>query len=108
MPRTRHPFAADEIVRPLQPFSGDHDGQPIVLNPVHRLRGDDPLVRRWPQMFIAEAATTRDVVEARADVVAAALPPPRPRPAQTPPIPPTEAAVAGESFHVGDRYVAKG
>ena len=53
--KPRHPFAPDDLVRAIEPFTGTHDGAPFVLNPGDPpLRGDHPIVRAYPDFFMAE------------------------------------------------------
>jgi hypothetical protein len=53
--RTRHPFAPDDLVRAIEPFSGSLDGAPFVCNPSDApLRGDNPIVLSYPRYFARE------------------------------------------------------
>ena len=53
--KPRHPFEPDDLVRAIEPFTGTHDGAPFVLNPTDPpLRGDHPIVRAYPDFFMAE------------------------------------------------------
>lgn len=43
---------ADEILVATESFSCDMDGVPVTVNAGHtRVRGNDPLVKRYPQWF---------------------------------------------------------
>jgi hypothetical protein len=111
LPRARK-FKPDDLVRPLQSFSGnDEDGVPFVLNPSDRLRADHPIVRRLPQHFVRADSADSEIREART-AFAAEFPEARPardeRIRILDPIPEKEAAVAAETFSAGDRFVQKG
>lgn len=43
---------AKEFVRAREPFSGDMDGTPFVVNPSEVLASDHPLVRKYPKHFV--------------------------------------------------------
>lgn len=61
MPRTKR---RAEHVRPLEAASGDHKGEPFVINPNQIFEADDELVRAYPHLFIAvEASRSRPLVE---------------------------------------------
>lgn len=44
-PRNKH------YVRAAEPFSGDIDGEPFVVNPVEILADDHPIVQKYTSMF---------------------------------------------------------
>ncbi len=49
LPKPR--FADDDLVHAIEPFTGTLDGASFVCNPSTTLRGDDPVVRAYPQFF---------------------------------------------------------
>jgi hypothetical protein len=53
MPQTKTrqatPIAAH--MRPIEPASGDHNGDPFVLSPREVFASDHPLVRAFPHLF---------------------------------------------------------
>jgi hypothetical protein len=51
-----------KLMRPIDAASGDHNGEPFVLNPNDLYRADDELVTAYPHLF-KEAKQTRPEVE---------------------------------------------
>lgn len=39
-------------VRPKETFSGTYEGAPFTFNPDHILDAKDPIVRKYPTMFV--------------------------------------------------------
>lgn len=53
--KPRHPFAPDDLVVAIEPFSASLDGAPFTLLPDDPpLRGDHEIVRAYPHMFMRE------------------------------------------------------
>ena len=59
-PRTR------QFVQPKEPATGSLKGEAFVLNPSEIFAADHPLVRQFPHLFRAVAATRPDVEQATA------------------------------------------
>lgn len=56
--------AAPKYVRATEPFSGDVDGDPFVVNPSEILTDDHPIVRKYGNLFKpVEATRQRPAVE---------------------------------------------
>lgn len=54
--------AGRALMRPKEPATGEHDGEPFVINPRELFDADHPLVRAYPGLF-TEADPTRPDVE---------------------------------------------
>lgn len=62
MPRPRN--TTTEYVRPREAATGDHNGEPFVLNPNEIFDADYPLVRKHPGLFMpVEPSRQRPSVE---------------------------------------------
>ena len=52
MPQTKQP-KHEGFVQPIEPATGDHDGEPFVITPTEVFAADHPLVRAYPHLFKA-------------------------------------------------------
>lgn len=50
-PRAAQKSDDAQMVRPIQPATGDHDGVPFVVNPNMTFSADDALVKKYPHLF---------------------------------------------------------
>ena len=51
MPRVRPKFGPEDLVVAVEPFTGDMNGEPFVVNPSEPIRANHPAVQRWPDRF---------------------------------------------------------
>jgi hypothetical protein len=64
MPRVKKKFADDELVVCLESFGSSDPDMPGCARGM-RLRGNNPIVKRWPQFFVRADSADDEIAEAR-------------------------------------------
>jgi hypothetical protein len=76
MPRVKRKFASDELVVCFEGFGSSDPDMPGCARGA-RLRGDNPIVKRWPHFFLPDGTPDDEIFRARAKLYAdAGAPPP--------------------------------